>query len=61
LKLKATSWAPIDTKGYQFDTRFQNKNVAQFIFNYGIINKINDIHLCADIDHVNAIFRTGRR
>jgi len=25
---------------------------AQFTFNYVIINKINDVHLCENTDHV---------
>ena len=37
---------PIDAKSYQFDVHFWNKKVAQFLFDYVIINKVNDIHLC---------------
>ena len=33
--------------------------IIQFIFNYFIINRINDIHLCENNDHVNYIFRKG--
>ena len=33
--------------------------IIQFIFNYFIINRINDINLCEDNDHVNYIFRKG--
>jgi len=40
LKLRATSWVPINVNGHQFNTC--------------IINKIN-IHQCEDTDNVNAI------
>ena len=54
LKLRATSREPIKAKDYQFDTNFRNKNFSQYIFTYVVINKINDIHLCEETDHVNA-------
>ena len=44
LKLRATSWVPINVKDHQFDI--------------WIINKIN-IHLCEDTDNINAILWTS--
>jgi len=33
-KLRATSYVPINAKGYWFDIHFWNKSFAQFAFNY---------------------------
>lgn len=59
LKLRATFWVSINVKGYQLDIHFWNKNFAELVFNYVIINKINDINLCENTDDVNIVFRTG--
>ena len=53
LKLRATSWLPSHTKGYQFDTLFWNNKFAQFAFSYIWLLMINDTHLCEDTDHAN--------
>ena len=59
LKLRLTSWIPINAKGYQFDAHLWNKQYVQFIFNY--VTEINDIHLYEGTYIVAAIFRTGPR
>jgi len=38
LKLRATSYVPINAKSYQFDALFWNKNFAQFTFDCYSIN-----------------------
>jgi len=40
--------------GYQFDTLLK-----KYLLNLHLITIINDIHVCEDTNHVNAIFRTG--
>ena len=47
-ELWATSWVPINVKGYQFDTRFWHNKFARFTFNCMlllIVKLISYIHL----------------
>jgi len=50
--VKDTSQVPMH--GYQFDTLLK-----KYLLNLHLITIINDIHVCEDTNHVNAIFRTG--